>query len=111
MHGLALATAARDRLRVIHVIAENGVLGSPRSRHAVGPEDPAVLPAVDLAGVAAACGVSVMKVSDPGELRAALPRLRDAEGPVVLLAAVGAGDPCVRGRATGYAFLDGPRCV
>ena len=109
MHGLALATAARDRLRLIHVIAENGVLGSPRSRHAVGPEDPAVLPAVDLGGVAAACGVAVIKVSDPGELRAALPRLRDAEGAVVLLAAVGAGDPCVRGRATGYAFLDRPR--
>jgi acetolactate synthase-1/2/3 large subunit len=111
MHGLALATAARDKLRVIHVIAENGVLGSPRSRHAVGPEDPALLPAVDLAGVAAACGVAVMKVSDPAELRKALPRLRDAEGPVVLLAAVGTSDPCVRGWATGYAFLDRPRSV
>ncbi|MEN9285099.1 MAG: hypothetical protein RLZZ179_2592 [Verrucomicrobiota bacterium] len=111
MHGLALATAARDKLRVIHVIAENGVLGSPRSRHAVGPEDPALLPAVDLAGVAAACGVAVMKVSDPAELRKVLPRLRDTEGPVVLLATVGTSDPCVRGWATGYAFLDRPRSV
>lgn len=109
MHGLALATAARDRLRVIHVIAENGALGSPRSRHAVGPEDPAVLPDVDLAGVAAACGVPVMKVADPGELRAALPRLRDAEGPVVLLATVGAGDPCVRGRHIGFSYADNSR--
>lgn len=111
MHGLALATAARDHLRVIHVIAENGVLASARSRHAVGPEDPALLPEVDLAGVAAACGVAVMKVADPGELRAALPRLRDGHGPAVLLATVGAGDPCVRGRATGFAFLDGLRSV
>lgn len=108
MHGLALATAARERLPVIHVLAENGVLGSPRSRHAEGPEDPAALPAVDLAAVAVACGVRVQRVATLPELRAVLPRLRNVEGPVVLLAAVGSSDPCVRGRATGFAFLDGP---
>jgi thiamine pyrophosphate-dependent acetolactate synthase large subunit-like protein len=108
MHGLALATAARGRLPVIHVVAENGVLGSPRARHAEGPEDPAALPGVDLAAVAVACGVRVLRVATLPELWAALPRLRNAEGPLVLLAAVGSSDPCVRGRATGFAFLDGP---
>jgi acetolactate synthase I/II/III large subunit len=109
VQGLSLAVAARLGVRVLFVVAENGVYASTRRRHAVGADDPAALPALDLVAVAEACGVEAVRCDDSRRLRAAVDEFRAGSGPRVVVVPTGTTDPVASGRVTGLGFLDGTR--
>jgi acetolactate synthase-1/2/3 large subunit len=109
VQGLSLAVAARLGVRVLFVVADNGLHASTRRRHAVGADDPAALPALDLLAVAEACGVEAVRCDDSRRLRAAVDEFRAGTGPRVVVVPTGTTDPVANGRVTGLAFLDGTR--
>ena len=91
--GTDLAVASRDRLRVLLVVHENGVLGSTRSLQRPGPRDPALLPPLDPLALAAAAGVPAARCDDADALRSAVRDFVGGVGPRLLIVPVEAPGP------------------
>lgn len=106
LQGLALATAAQLRLGILFIVGINGVYASTRARHAIGPDDPAVLPPCDIPAVAQACGVPATTCANLSALRSALADFNPAQGPRLLAVSVGVSDDFIKGRPLGIVGLD-----
>jgi acetolactate synthase I/II/III large subunit len=104
---LGLAVAADAGLRVLFLVAHNGVHGAAPACRADLTDDPVPLPACDLVAVALACGVPSARCPDVAALRRGIRDFRSGQGPRLLVVPIGGSDPAVTHRPLGIPFLDG----
>ncbi len=87
MGGMEIATAARYRLPIVHVVINNAALGNVWLRaHKLGPtpDELTRLPDHDWAGFAQALGARGETVRAPGDLAGAFERALQGEGPCLI---------------------------
>lgn len=87
MHGMELHTAAREGARVIVALMDNGAYGNIwyRARAmGAGPEALTAIDGVDWAGFARSLGAGGEAVKEPAQIRAAMQRALEADGPYLL---------------------------
>jgi thiamine pyrophosphate-dependent acetolactate synthase large subunit-like protein len=86
----ALLTAVEEGLPIVVVVLDNGILGwvqhSQRARGEL--EFKSTLHKFDYAGIAEAAGFAAWRVSDPGELEAAVGAAVAADRPAIVVAQV-----------------------
>lgn len=98
-----LATIVKYKLPVKIVVFKNNLLGEIKWEQMVlegNPEFGVQLEPIDFAGVARACGLEAIAISEPGQVEDAMRRAFSSPGPALIEATVDPNEPPLPGKIT-----------